>query len=83
MSLDGPVVVPARVDRDPYIQLGVDLPWRRVTVWEGNMWHKFGASRSTEPFTLEQLTIESVTHRTVGALRRTVNHGETCKGMAS
>jgi hypothetical protein len=83
MSLDGPVVVPARVDRNPYIQLEVDVPWRRVTVWEGNMWHKFGASRSTEPFTLEQLTTESVTQRTVGVLRRTVNHGETCKGMAS
>jgi hypothetical protein len=83
MSLDGPVVVPARVDRNLYIQLEVDVPWRRVTVWEGNMWHKFGANRSTEPFTLEQLTTESVTQRTVGVLRRTVHHGETSKGVAS
>jgi hypothetical protein len=83
MSLDGPVVVPARVDRNPYIQLEVDVPWRRVTVWEGNMWHKFGASRSAEPFTLEQLTTESVKQRTMGVLRRTVNHGEASEVVAS
>ena len=72
MSLDGPVAVPPRVDRNPYIQLDVDVLWRRVTVWEGDMWHKLGASRRTEPFTLEELTTESVTERAVGVLRRTV-----------
>lgn len=82
MSLGGPVVLPARVDRNPYIRLEVDVPSRLVTVWEGNMWHKLGASRPTEPFTLEQLTTESVTQRTVGVLRRTVNLGEISKEVA-
>lgn len=82
MSLEGPVVVPPRVDRNPYIQLEVDVPWRRVTVWEGDMWHKLGASRRTEPFTLEQLTTESVRQRSVSLLRRTVNHGERSEGVA-
>ncbi len=82
MSLEGPVVVPARVDRNPYIQLEVDVPCRRVTVWEGNVWHKLGASRPTEPFALEQLTTESVTQRTVGVLRRTVNDGESSKEVS-
>ncbi len=46
------------------------------------MWHKLAASRYTEPFMLEQLTTVSVTERTVGGLRRTVNHGDTSKGVA-
>lgn len=74
MSLEGPVVVPPRADRNPYIQLDIDVLWRRITVWEGDMWHKLGASRRTEPFCLDELTKDSVTQRTVGVLRRSVNH---------
>ena len=40
------------------------------------MWHKQGASRRTEPFTLEELTTESVTQRAIGVLRRTVSRGD-------
>ncbi len=80
MSLEGPVAVPPRVDRNPHIQLEVDVAGRRITVWEGDMWRKLGASRRTEPFTLEQLTPESVLHRAVGVVRRTVNHGDTERG---
>ena len=75
MSLEGPVVVPPRADRNPYIQLDIDVLWRRITVWEGDMWQKLGASRRTEPFCLDELTKDSVTQRTVGVLRRSVNHG--------
>ena len=80
MSLEGPVVAPPRADRNPYIQLEIDVPGRRVTVWEGNMWHKLGASRPTEPFTLEELTTESLIQRAVGVLRRSVNLGSETEG---
>jgi hypothetical protein len=76
MSPDGPVAVPPRMDRNPYIQLEVDVPWRRISVWEGDMWHKRGASRCTQPFTLGGVTTESVAARAVGVLRRTVSHGD-------
>ena len=75
MSLEGPVVAPPRADRNPYIQLDVDVLWRRVTVWEGDVWDKLGTSRRTEPFALEELTTESVTQRAVGVLCRSVDHG--------
>ena len=74
MSLEGPVVAPPRADRNPYIQLDVDVLWRRITVWEGDMWHKLGASRRTEAFALEELTTESVNQRAIGVLRRSINH---------
>ena len=76
MSLEGPVAVPPRVDRNPYIQLEVDVPWRRITVWEGDIWHKRGASRCTQPFTLDEVTTESVAARAVSVLRRAVGRGE-------
>ena len=82
MSLEGPVAVPPRVDRNPYIQLEVDVLWRRVTVWEGDMWHKLERAGVTEPFTLEELTTESVTERAVGVLRRTVSRGDLPKEAA-
>jgi hypothetical protein len=75
MSLEGPVVVPLRQDRNPYIRLDVDMPWRRITVWEGDMWDELGASRLTEPFTLDELTTEGITQRAIGILRRTVSRG--------
>ena len=74
MSLEGAVVDP-RVDRYPYLQLDVDVLSRSVTVWEGDMWNKLGASRPTEPFTLEELTTESITQRAIAVLHRTVSHG--------
>ena len=76
MSPEGPVTVPPRIDRHPYIQLEVDVLWRTVAVWEGDMWHKRGASRCTESMTLEEVTTENVTARAVGMLRRTVNRGD-------
>jgi hypothetical protein len=82
MSLEGPVVVPPGQDRNPYIRLDVDMPWRRITVWEGDMWDKQGASRLTEPFTLDGLTTQSVVQRAVGVLRRAVNRGCVAEGEA-
>ncbi len=38
MALDREVVLLARPDRFPYIQLDLDVPKRRFTVWEGDMW---------------------------------------------
>ncbi len=72
VSLEGPVVLPPRVDRNPYIRLDVDMPWRRITVWEGDMWNKQGSSRPAEPFTLEGLTTQDVAERAVAVVRRTV-----------
>ncbi|HEY6426208.1 MAG TPA: hypothetical protein VIX84_03165 [Acidimicrobiales bacterium] len=79
MSLEGPVVVPARVDRNPYLQLDVAVLSRSVTVWEGDMWNKVGSSRRTEPFTLEELTTEAITQRAIAILRRTVTYGDVAR----
>ena len=75
MSLDGPVGVPARVDRNPYIQLDVDVLNRNVDVWEGDMWNKRGASHRGDPVALEQLTSEKVIRRAIRVLGRTVANG--------
>ena len=72
MSLDGPVVAPGRVDRNPYIQFDVEVLERNVTVWEGDMWNNRGASHRTDPVTLDELTTESVIQRAVSVLGRTV-----------
>ncbi len=77
MSLENRVVAHPRADRNPYIQLDVDELLRRVSVWEGDVWHKLGASRRTEPFALEELTTENVIQRAVAVLRRSVNHDST------
>jgi hypothetical protein len=74
MSLGGPIVGP-RIDCYPYLQLDVDVTFRKFTVWEGDMWNKIGSSRRTEPFTLEELTSEGITERAIGILQRTVSHG--------
>lgn len=74
ISLEGPVASP-RNDLYPYLQLDVDVPGRRIEVWEGDMWDKLGSSRRTEPFTLEELTTEAVTQRAIAILRRTVSRG--------
>ncbi len=76
ISLEAPVAVPPRVDRNPYIQFEVDVPWRHITVWEGDIWHKLGASRCTRPFTLDEVTTESVAAGAVSVLRRTVSRGD-------
>ena len=75
MSLDGPVGVPARVDRNPYIQLDVDVLNRNVAVWEGDMWDKRGASHRADPVVLEQLTSQNVIQREIRVLGRTVANG--------
>jgi len=72
VSLEGPVLIPPRVDRNPYIRLDVETPWRRITVWEGDMWNRQGASRPAEPLTLEGLTTQNVAERVVAVVRRTV-----------
>ena len=74
MSLEGAAVYP-RVDRYPYLQLDIDVRSRSATVLEGDMRNKLGASRPTEPFTLEELTAESITQRAIAILHRTVSHG--------
>jgi hypothetical protein len=72
MSPQGPVADPPRVDRFPYLQIDVDVPSRSLKVWEGDMWNRRGASRATDPFTLETLTADGVERRAVDVLRRVV-----------
>jgi len=72
MSPEGPVADPPRVDRFPYLQIDVDVPTRSFKVWEGDMWNSRGASRATDPFTLETLTADGVERRAVNVLRRVV-----------
>ena len=72
MSPEGPVADPPRFDRFPYLQIDVDVPSRSLKVWEGEMWNQRGASRTTDPFTLETLTAEGVERRAVDVMRRVV-----------
>ena len=72
MSPEGPVADSPRVDRFPYLQIDVDAPSRSLTVWEGDMWNRRGASRATDPFTLETLTVDGVVLRAIDVLRRVV-----------
>ena len=77
MSPEGPVADPPRVDRCPYLQIDVDVASRSLKVWEGDMWNRRGASRATDPFTLETLTADGVKRRAVEVLRRVVARAAT------
>jgi hypothetical protein len=70
MSLDGPMSDEPRQDLNPYLQLSVDVPNRCIGIWEGDMWHKAGASRAAEAWPLTEITTEKVTERIVTILRR-------------
>ncbi len=79
MSIEGPIVILPRVDRNPYIQLDVNVSSQDVGVWEGDIWNKVGASRNAHPISLEDLTTENVIKRAVGVLHRAVAHGGTVR----
>jgi hypothetical protein len=74
MSLEGDVAERPRQDRNPYLQLDIDVATRRVDVWEGDMWEKQGSSRSTTPWQLSEITAQSVTQRVIDILRRAAGH---------
>ena len=74
MALDRKVAVFDRPDIYPYIRLDVDVPRRRFTVWEGDMWERQGASRPTDPWELNEITAPFVTERVVAILRRAAGH---------
>ena len=74
MSLDGPIVAAPRQDRNPYLQLDVDVDHREVRVWEGDMWLHLGASRPAAPLALHELTAAVATDRAVAVLRRAASH---------
>jgi hypothetical protein len=73
MSLEGRIAEP-RQDRNPYVQLDLDVPNRRFNVWEGDMWEKQGSSRNSTPWSLDEVTTEVVTHRVIAILRRAASH---------
>ena len=73
MSLDVSVTEP-RQDRNPYLQLDLDVPNQRFNVWEGDMWEKQGSSRGSTPWQLSQITTEAVAHRAIAILRRAASH---------
>ena len=74
MALDRGVAVLDRPDRFPYIQLDLDVPNRRFTVWEGDMWERQGSSRATDPLKLSDITGPVVTERVIAILRRAASH---------
>ncbi len=73
MSLEGSIADP-RQDRNPYLQLDLDVPNRRFNVWEGDMWEKQGSSRDSTPWRLDEITVEAVTHRAIAILERAASH---------
>ena len=74
MALDRKVAVLDRPDLYPYIRLDLDVPGRRFTVWEGDMWERQGASRATAPWGLTDITAPAVTERVVAILLRAAGH---------
>ena len=74
MALDRKVAELDRPDLYPYIRLDLDVPGRRFTVWEGDMWERQGASRATAPWGLTEITGPVVTERVVAILRRASSH---------
>lgn len=73
MSLEGTIAEP-RQDRNPYLQLDLDLANRRFNVWEGDMWEKQGSSRDSTPWRLDEITTEAVTDRVIAILERAASH---------
>jgi hypothetical protein len=73
MALDGPIATP-RQDRNPYLQLDLDVPGRQIRAWECDVWDKQGASRESTPWQLGEITEQSLTHRAVAILRRAATH---------
>jgi hypothetical protein len=76
MSLKGKIDGPPRQDLNPYLQLDVDTPHRRIDIWEGDMWENSGVSRATTPWHLTDISTESVNRRVMGILDRATNHAE-------
>jgi hypothetical protein len=74
MSLEGDIAGAPRQDRNPYLQLDIDVATRRIDVWEGDRWEKQGSSRSTSPWRLSEITAQSVTHRVIDILQRAASH---------
>jgi hypothetical protein len=77
MSLKGKITGTPAQDLNPYLQLDVDVEHRRIDVWEGDMWEREGTSRATSPWTLDEITSETVTERVVSILERAADHGQT------
>jgi hypothetical protein len=73
MSLEGGITTP-RQDRNPYLQIDLDVPNRRFEVWEGDMWEKQGSSRNSTPWQPGDITTEAVTERVIAILRRAASH---------
>jgi hypothetical protein len=76
MSLEGEIEGTPRQDRNPYLQLDANVIYRRIDLWEGDMWQKLGTSRATSPWQLSEITSESITERIVGILERAAGHNE-------
>jgi hypothetical protein len=74
MALDRKVAVLDRPDLYPYIRLDLDVPRRKFTVWEGDIWERQGSSRPTSPWGLTDITGPVVTERVVAILRRAASH---------
>ena len=76
MSLEGEITGTPRQDRNPYLQLDANVIYRRIDVWEGDMWEKLGTSRATSPWELSQISSESITERIMGILEQAASHNE-------
>jgi nucleotidyltransferase/DNA polymerase involved in DNA repair len=74
MSMQGEVANP-RQDLNPFLQLDADMVNRRINVWEGDMVENQGTSRATSPWSLPEVTPESIMDRIVDVLRRAGTHG--------
>jgi hypothetical protein len=73
MSLEGDVVMP-RQERNPYLQVDLDVPHRRFNLWEGDMWEKQGGSGNAGSWKLGEITDQAVIDRAIAILSRAVTH---------
>lgn len=74
MALDREVAIVDRPDLYPYLRLDLDVPHRRFTAWEGDMWERQGASRPGAPLGLNDVTAAALTARVVAVLQRAAAH---------
>ena len=74
MSLKGKMSNSPRQDRNPYLQLDLDMARHQIDVWEGDMWENTGVSRATDPWDLRDITPEKINRAVMGILDRATNH---------
>jgi hypothetical protein len=69
MAVEGDGATTTCPDRDPYLQLDIDVATRRVDVWSSDIGDQPGSARTMSAWPLSAITGQSLTHRVTDLLR--------------